>query len=169
MGGSTTRIEAGTRSDTPLRGYATRCQHAVAIGDTVRCMHIDPSSEQAQHFGAGATTPEPVFMLNLLRFRDQADGDADQTGRDAYGVYAAATAPHLDRVGGKIVWAGECDEALIGPGDREWDVVAVVRYPSRSAFLSMVGDPDYQSNTHHRAAGLVDSRLIPCAGGPLGS
>lgn len=127
-------------------------------------MHIDPTPEQAAAFAASAA-PGPVFMLNLLRFKERADGvDAGLTGAEAYGRYSAAVAAHLQRVGGEIVWAGGCDSALIGPGEREWDVAAVVRYPSRQAFLDMVGDPGYLREAAHRSAALADSRLIPCAG-----
>ena len=119
-------------------------------------MHIDPTPEQAQAFAARRDEPGPVFMLNLLRFSEA----------EAYGRYAAAAQEHLARVGGEMLWAGACDEALIGPQAREWDVVAIVRYPSRSAFLEMVGDPGYQAIVGDRTAGLADSRLIPCAQAP---
>ncbi len=121
-------------------------------------------------FAESAQGGEPVFMLNLLRFKEEADGlDAGMSGAEAYGRYAAETAPHLARVGGEVLWAGGCDNALIGPGAREWDVVAIVRYPSRAAFLEMVGDPDYLETARHRSSGLADSRLIPCAEAPLGA
>jgi len=124
-------------------------------------MHIDPTREQAAAFAAGADRPEPVFMLNLLRFEPG-------TGAESYGRYAAAVGEHLERVGGSMVWAGACDAALIGPGAREWDAAAIVRYPSRAAFLEMVGDPAYLEIARDRSAGLADSRLIPCAQAPLG-
>src|SRR4051794_17325842 len=101
-------------------------------------MHIDPMPAQAQEFSARSGSEEPVFMLNLLRFKDRADGvDAAEgiSGLEAYQRYAAAAAGHLERVGGELLWAGACDPALIDPGDVEWDVAAVVRYPSRAAFL----------------------------------
>ena len=125
-------------------------------------MHIDPTSDQARAFGSTTDRPDPVFMLNLLRF-------AEDGGAESYARYAAATGEHLARVGGEIVWAGACDDALIGPDAREWDVAAVVRYPSRAAFLDMVRDPGYQQVVGHRSAGLADSRLIPCAEAPLGA
>ena len=46
--------------------------------------------------------------------------------------------------------------------DPEWHAVAVVRYPSRSAFLEMVSDAEYLKIAQDRSAGLADSRLIPC-------
>ena len=36
----------------------------------------------------------------------------------------------------------------------------LVRYPSTTAFLSMLADPEYQAATVHRSAALADSRLI---------
>jgi uncharacterized protein (DUF1330 family) len=130
-------------------------------------MGVDPTPEQAQAFAEGAGNPEPVYMLNLLRFADRVEG-AEESGLEAYARYAVLTQPHLERVGGEVVWAGECDDALIGPSDREWDVAAVVRYPSRAAFLEMVADPDYQETTRIRTAALADARLIPCAATQLG-
>jgi uncharacterized protein (DUF1330 family) len=134
-------------------------------------VHIDPTSEQATEFGAAAQRPEPVFMLNLLRFKDDADGvhaGEGISGLEAYGRYAQRVAGHLARVGGELLWSGACDRALIGPGEPEWDIAAVVRYPSRAAFLEMVGDADYLDAAQHRSAGLADSRLIPCGAMPLG-
>ena len=124
-------------------------------------MHIDPTRTQARSFATTADRAEPVFMLNLLRFKEG-------TGAESYARYSAAAREHLERVGGAILWAGACDEALIGPEGREWDAAAVVRYPSRAAFLEMVGDPGYQAIVGDRAAGLVDSRLIPCGEAPRG-
>ena len=124
-------------------------------------MHIEPDGDQAQAFATTTDRPEPVFMLNLLRF-------AEGGGAESYARYAAATGAHLSRVGAEIVWTGACDQALIGPAEREWDAAAIVRYPSRSAFLEMVGDPAYLDLAKHRTAGLADSRLIPCAQAPLG-
>ena len=52
----------------------------------------------------------------------------------------AFTARALARVGGQVVWAGRCTPALIGPDGGEWDLAAIVEYPSRAAFLEHCGD-----------------------------
>lgn len=126
---------------------------------------IDPTQDQVQELAtAAAQDGEPVFMLNLLKFKERADGiDADDniSGAEAYGRYAEAVAPHLARVGGQIVWSGVCTGTLIGPAG-EWDVVVVVRYPSRQKFIEMTSDEDYLAIHHHRSAALADSRLVPC-------
>src|SRR3954470_3120246 len=109
-------------------------------------MHIDPSPEQAEAFAANAAGSGPVFMLNLLRF-------AEPAGAESYAHYAAATGEHLERVGGEIVWAGACDDALIGPGAREWDAAAVVRYPRPAPFLEWVGAPESLRFAAHPGGG----------------
>jgi uncharacterized protein (DUF1330 family) len=115
---------------------------------------------------AGAPQTGPVIMLNLLRFKDLADGiDAADglTGAEAYGRYAAATQPFLERVGGRLLYALAAEECVIGPPEREWDLVLAVEYPSRAAFLAMATDPEYLTIHAHREAALADSRLIACA------
>lgn len=125
-------------------------------------MHIDPTPEQLQAFvAASAGDTGPVVMLNLLKF-------APGGGAEDYATYAAAVQPHLARVGGELAWAGACTPALIGPEEAEWDLVALVRYPSRAAFLEMVTDPDYLAIARHRTSALADSRLVPCVAAPLG-
>lgn len=114
--------------------------------------HIDPTEEQVHAFAARAAEKDgPVHMLNLLAFVDD--------GR-LYQEYGVAVLPHLERVGASIAFAGDVDGLLIG-GGHEWDAVAVIRYPSRAAFLAMVTDPGYQEIAHLRTRALRDSRLIP--------
>ena len=94
----------------------------------------------------------PVTMLNLLAF----DGDA---GRARYEQYAAAVAPLLERVGGRIVYAGASVPPLLG--DDAWDLVALVGYPTRQAFLDMVSSPEYQAIAHLRTEALAKGELHP--------
>jgi uncharacterized protein (DUF1330 family) len=127
-------------------------------------MTIAPTAEQIQHLASSASE-DPVIMVNLLRFKEVADGvDAGDgiTGAEAYERYAAAATGHLDRVGGRIVFAAEPQESVIGPQESEWDLVVAVEYPSRTAFLTMATDPEYLKSHAHREAALADSRLIAC-------
>lgn len=108
---------------------------------------------------------EPVVMLNLLRFRDQARYAADSShapcsGREAYARYGARALLHVQAVGGKPLWRGVPQQTLIGPADEAWDEVLLVQYPSRKAFLTMVSNADYLASTEHRTAALADSRLV---------
>jgi uncharacterized protein (DUF1330 family) len=108
---------------------------------------------------------QPVVMLNLLRFRDQADyppgsGIEPATGRQAYERYSQLTFPHLRRVGGRPIWRADARACPIAPQGERWDEVILVHYPSREAFIRMISDPAYQAGTVHRTAALEDSRLI---------
>jgi uncharacterized protein (DUF1330 family) len=91
-------------------------------------------------------------MLNLLRFRP--DG-----GQERYAEYGAAVAPCLKKVGGRIVFAGQPAAPLLG-GDA-WDLVALVEYPSRQAFLDMIASPEYTAIGHLRTEALTRGELHP--------
>ena len=104
---------------------------------------------------------EPVVMLNLLKYREVADdgyGVDGLSGRDAYSKYGRAFAELNPRFGGEPIWMGRGHRSIIG--DEEWDVIILVRYPTRRQFVDMLDDPDYQAIAPIRAAALADSRLI---------
>jgi uncharacterized protein (DUF1330 family) len=125
---------------------------------------IEPTPEQFQRL-ASSEDESPVFMLNLLRFKERADGiDAADgiTGAEAYGRYGAAVQEHIERVGARVLMALPVQECVIGPFEGEWDLAIVVEYPSREAFVAMTTDPGYLEIHGHRAAALADSRLIAC-------
>jgi uncharacterized protein (DUF1330 family) len=127
-------------------------------------MPITPTPTQLEQLLA-ADLDGPVIMLNLLRFKDRADGiDEGITGAEAYRRYGEATAPFLQKVGGRLLLAVEAKTVLIGPEALEWDMALMVEYPSREKFLEMASDPDYLAIHEHRAAALSDSRLIACQG-----
>ncbi|HEX5990409.1 MAG TPA: DUF1330 domain-containing protein [Solirubrobacterales bacterium] len=105
-------------------------------------------SERADEAGA-------VTMLNLLEF-------VPEGGRERYAEYGAAVAPLLEKAGGRLVFAGEPGPVLLG--DRSWDMVLLVEYPSRRAFLEMIGSEAYQAIAHLRTEALTRGELHPLAG-----
>lgn len=120
-------------------------------------MHsIEPNQDQtAALMAAAADSSDPVVMINLLQFRPD-DGAA------SYQRYAQAVQPHLDAVGASVLYAGDASQVVAGNIDQSWwDAIAVVRYPSRAAFLAMATSPHYQEQAHvHRAAALESTHLI---------
>jgi uncharacterized protein (DUF1330 family) len=94
----------------------------------------------------------PVTMLNLLAFRP--DG-----GRERYLEYGAAVLPLLERAGGRVIFQAEAAPVAIGA--EGWDLVLLVEYPTRGAFLEMVGSPDYQEIAHLRTEALARGELHP--------
>ena len=103
-------------------------------------------------------TPDegPVVMLNLLKFKAR-DGQAE------YNKYGDSVIKMVESLGGKLLWLGKVDQALIGPIDEnDWDAIALVQYPSRKDFLEMVSTPEYEKAHEHRESGLERTVLIAC-------
>jgi uncharacterized protein (DUF1330 family) len=103
----------------------------------------------------------PVVMLNLLKFKVQADGAAG-SGASEYGKYGEAAVQMIEARGGKVLWMGRADQILIGDIDQDWDSVALVQYPSRKDFIEMVSTPEYETAHEHRESGLERTMLIAC-------
>jgi len=94
----------------------------------------------------------PVTMLNLLAFKP--DG-----GRERYLEYGVAVAPLLEKAGGRLAFQGPAAPALLG--DHSWDLVLLVEYPTRQAFLEMIQSPEYQAIAHLRTEALAKGELHP--------
>lgn len=103
-------------------------------------------------FGERVGEDAPVVMLNLLAFR--LDG-----GRERYEEYGEAVAPLLAKAGGRIVFLGEPAPALLG--EERWDLVVLVEYPTRQAFLDMIGSAEYRAIEHLRSEALTKGELHP--------
>lgn len=124
---------------------------------------IAPRPDQLQETLAGVPEGVPVVMLNMLRFRETAeypDGRPSISGREAYAQYSAEASKHVAKVGGRLLWIGDAQGAIIGPRDEKWDHIFLVRYPSIEKFIEMIGSTAYQAIVVHRSSALRDSRLI---------
>ena len=101
----------------------------------------------------------PIYMLNLLKFKEQAeyqDGrDTDLSGAEAYGIYATEVAGHLAKVGGALMLSARVERLMLGEVEELWDSVGIAMYPSRKAMMEMMSAPDYQASAVHRSAGLA--------------
>jgi uncharacterized protein (DUF1330 family) len=114
---------------------------------------LDTTPEQ---FAALAARPAdaPVLMVNLLQFKKPG-------GLERYLQYAEEVAPHLERVGATIRYAGTAPAVIIGDGQQPWwDAILVVEYPTPAAFIDMVTTEGYAKVHEHRAAALERGDLI---------
>ena len=118
---------------------------------------------------------EPIHMLNLLLYRDQAEypeghehAGKGWSGRRAYEEYGKTSGPIFRRVGGEIVWRGAFQTVVTGPEAMRWHDGFVAQYPNSGAFFAMIKDADYQLAVVNRTAALVDSRLVRFKPGPAG-
>ena len=128
---------------------------------------IAPSEQQARRF----TEPghdRPIYMLNLLKFKEKAEyEDARETslsGAEAYAIYGKEVAGHLAKVGGAPAFSAGVESLRVGEVEELWDMAAIVMYPSRSAMVEMTSSPEYQASTVHRTAGLAGQLNIELVG-----
>lgn len=103
---------------------------------------------------AGLPDHGPVVMVNLLRLRD----------RDAYRRYSELAMPMIKSRGGTVIWAGNGEAVAFGdPVTDGWDYVVLVRYPSRAAFVDMVGSPEYAAANVHREQAVERHVIVASA------
>lgn len=130
---------------------------------------LDPLPEQVKAFLAKHPEGEPVYMLNLLKFKERAsyhDGE-DISGAEAYARYGKAfgeLVASLNIDGAHSVFGGKMGAWLIGQGEGEWDSVAIFRYPDAKTMFETVSSDAYRQIHKHRKAGLAGQLLIACDG-----
>ncbi|MGB2695047.1 MAG: DUF1330 domain-containing protein [Dehalococcoidia bacterium] len=122
---------------------------------------IKPTREQIMRL-AESEEEGPVVMLNLLKFAVSAGDASGKTGAESYEAYGERMREIMAGRGIKLLWRGRADSVVIGDEAEDWDMVLLVQYPSRKAFLEMSASKEYGKVGEHRTAALVDSRLIAC-------
>lgn len=93
---------------------------------------------------------KPLVMLNLLKFKK--DG-----GRESYARYLQEAAKFMEGVGGKLLFLSQPQELL--NGTETWDLLMLVQYPSRKAFVDMAANPDYLKIHNFREEALENAVL----------
>ena len=110
------------------------------------------------------TNNEPIVMVNLMQVKPSAvyedPGLNNCTGLEAFARYTSGSAKVRDEAGAELIWSGNAIQMPIGPTEKSWDIVALVRYPNARAYLTMRATDEYQAARVHRRAALYDSRLI---------
>lgn len=118
---------------------------------------VSPNEEQMKGFmEPGAEGP--IYMLNLLKFKEEAeypdDRETNLSGAEAYAIYGAEVVGHLAKVGGAPMFSAAVERLMLGEVEDLWDSAAIAMYPSRKAMLDMISTPEYQASAVHREAGL---------------
>ena len=103
----------------------------------------------------------PVVMVNLMRFREHSL-DGNGSGWDAYLRYSALTVPMIKARGGTLLWTGDAKAVALGRQDgNQWDYLALVFYPTVSAFIDMMTSQDYEQRCDpHRTNGCAEHVII---------
>jgi len=113
---------------------------------------IEPAVADLEAFRKG-DDGQPFVLVQLLRF--------SEGGRDKYLQYSATAQPILRALGAQVLYAGECVKPLVAGEGQAWDAVVVIRYPSRSAFVQMLGDPGFRAIADLRRAALREAVFLP--------
>lgn len=110
---------------------------------------------------------QPVVMLNLLRYRQQAEYAKKQvesiSGREVYHQrYVPAFGKLASAIPGiQVLFLGTVQAGIVIGPEEIWDEMALVEYPSLEAFRSVVESAAYHAEADpHRKAALEDWRLI---------
>ena len=119
---------------------------------------VTPSEAQMQGF-LEQGHDEPIYMLNLLKFKERAeyeDGrDSDLTGEQAYGIYGQAVADLLVKVGGAPVFSASVERLMLGEVEDLWDSAAP------ACISPVISVPDDQLKLPERGTFLIFARLPP--------
>lgn len=137
--------------------------HQMQITNEVTPSNPDQLAQMAEPGPDG-----PIYMVNLLKFKDRAeydDGrDTDLTGAEAYAIYGAAVMSLVAEHGGRPVFAGVSTWLMLGQADDLWDQIAIVEYPNRGALVAMATSEAYAEIAVHRSAGLAGQLNIETTG-----
>ena len=119
---------------------------------------VMPNEKQMEEF-LEEGHDEPIFMVNLLKFKDKAEypdkRESNLSGKEAYAIYSKEVVGHLEKVGGKPIFGSEVTRLMLGEVEDLLDQVDIAMYPNRKAMLKMISDPDYIKSAQHRVAGLA--------------
>jgi hypothetical protein len=109
----------------------------------------------------------PVLMVNLMRYRAQAEYrgeaplDADGnviSGREADDRYAPLGP--LAAVGATVVLHADVIDTASSGGGEDWHRVGIVRYPTRRSFIDMQSRKDFQEKYPHKEAGMERTVIV---------
>ena len=119
---------------------------------------VVPTEDQMKGF-LEPSNDKPIYMLNLLKFKDRAeyaDGrETSMTGQEAYAIYGQEVAKLLVKHGGAPMFSAGVERLMLGEVEELWDTVAIAMYPNRQAMLAMMTSEAYQEIAVHRSAGLA--------------
>lgn len=113
--------------------------------------YIEATLEAGKEFYQNFHEKGKVVMLNLLKFRANADytnleelrPSNEISGEDAYKLYLESTLPVLKKAGSQIIYYGKSQNFLTGPDSEKWDAVLLVEHESVLKFMVFAQNQDY--------------------------
>ena len=139
-------------------------------------MTVEMTRDALDAAGRALSGKGPVQMVNLIRYRAQADygeqvgggkaGFPPCSGREAYlERYVAAFAQVAAKVAPgetfRPVFLGSVAATVVAPPGEGWDDIAIVEYASFDALRKIIEAPEYEAEAApHRRAALEDWRFV---------
>jgi uncharacterized protein (DUF1330 family) len=128
---------------------------------------IEVTRAALEEAGKHLTDAVPVYMVNMVRYREQADyhGTSELppcSGREAY---FQRYAPAFNKVAAGadygLFWVGNVRSVPVGAEGEAWDDIVIVRYSSFAVLRRILDSSDYETHAApHRRAALADWRFI---------
>ncbi|MDC0031834.1 hypothetical protein OAJ23_00070 [Pelagibacteraceae bacterium] len=122
---------------------------------------VYPNREQMKGFFEEGNDDQPIYMINLLKFKEKAeykDGrETSLSGREAYSLYGEIIEKHLIEIGGELIFKSKVTRITVGKVDELWDAIAIAKWPSKKVMGEnmMPTDPELLEGYQHREAGLA--------------
>jgi len=142
------------------------------IDDLVECYGeggIVPTRRQWKNIIEN-THAGPICMINFIKMREKAlyaDGlEDDLPGLEAMLRYFEVGRKKVAEVGGEFIVQGFHGGIVIGE-EEDWDMLGIVRYPNRDAFIKLFTDPEYREGHRHRVAATLRHRMVMLLETPL--
>jgi hypothetical protein len=128
---------------------------------------VDVPAFALEKAGASLGENEPVYMVNLVRYREKADYQERSplppcSGREAYlQRYAPAFRKVAEGEDYGVFWMGNVRALLVSENDEQWDDIVIVRYASFAALRRILESPAYETEAApHRRAALAKWKFI---------
>ena len=128
---------------------------------------IEVTRAELEEAGKPLAEAGPVYMVNMVRYRDQADYHERSelppcSGREAY---FQRYAPAFNKVAAGadygLFWIGNVRNVLVGREGEQWDDIVIVRYSSFAMLRRILDSSAYEEQAApHRRAALADWRFI---------
>ena len=122
---------------------------------------VYPNREQMKGFFEEGNDDQPIYMINLLKFKEKAeykDGrETSLSGREAYALYGEIIEKHLIEIGGELIFKSKVTRITVGKVDELWDAIAIAKWPSKKVMGEnmMPTDPELLEGYQHREARLA--------------
>ena len=127
--------------------------------------YLVPEEKQFEAFLNSGGDGKPIALCHLLKFREEADysghpSEEPCSGQVAYHRYLDQAIQYIEAHGGSVLLTGDVRGLLVGPEAEWWNEVLVVQFPTVETVVDMMSSQEYQDISHHRLAGLEDTRLL---------